>query len=379
MDSSLVSALWTAGAVIFAAVLLGWAAEAVEKFIAPGLALAILALLQTLPEYTVEAVIAWSRNTHLMVANLTGSLRLLLGFGWPMIFFIAAIAQLIRKKKLLRELELSGHQALETVFLIPAVVYFTFIWLKQTMSPIDGIILIGIFLWYIKAISKANTSKTDELDDSDLPFVVKKIVRAPKRARNISIIGLFILGGIVIFAVAHPFVESLKTLAVTWGMSQFLFIQWIAPFVSEFPEKTTAFIWASRSNKATTGMMNMVSSNLNQWLLLAGSLPLIFSISSGSYSTIEFDEFQRHEIILTVLQTAMVIACTWNSKINWWKVLLIFSLWIAGFFMPSARTFLIYVHMIALMLIVIISAIIQPIPNLFRKAIMATKNSGAHT
>ena len=92
MESVIISACINSLLVIFAAVLLGWAAEAAEKFIAPGLALALLALLQTLPEYTIEAVIAWSRNTHLMIANLTGSLRLLLGFGWPMIFIIAAVA-----------------------------------------------------------------------------------------------------------------------------------------------------------------------------------------------------------------------------------------------------------------------------------------------
>src|SRR3989338_10266082 len=130
MNPVLLSALLTAALVIFAAVLLGWAAEALEKFIAPGLALAILALLQTLPEYTVEAVIAWSRNTHLMVANLTGSLRLLLGFGWPMIFIIAAITHAIKTRTLLKSLELNPHQSLETLFLVPAVTYFLFIWLK---------------------------------------------------------------------------------------------------------------------------------------------------------------------------------------------------------------------------------------------------------
>src|SRR3990167_317163 len=134
MNPVLLSALLTAALVIFAAVLLGWAAEALEKFIAPGLALAILALLQTLPEYTVEAVIAWSRNTHLMVANLTGSLRLLLGFGWPMIFIIAAIVYGFKTKKLLRKLELNPHQSLETLLLIPPILYFVIIWLKGSMT-----------------------------------------------------------------------------------------------------------------------------------------------------------------------------------------------------------------------------------------------------
>lgn len=375
MNPVLLSAIITALLVIFAAVLLGWAAEALEKFIAPGLALALLALLQTLPEYTVEAVIAWSRNTHLMVANLTGSLRLLLGFGWPMIFIIAAIAHGIRRKQLLKSLELSPHQALETIFLIPAVVYFTFIWLKGTMTPVDGAILIAMFLWFIKAISRSKVTHEEEIESSDMPKVVKKIVRSSKAGRNFYIFALFAVGGIVIFLVAHPFVESLKSLAVSWGISEFLFIQWVAPFVSEFPEKTTAFMWAARLNKATTGMMNMVSSNLNQWMLLAGSLPLIFSISAGEYSTIIFDLHQREEILLTILQTAMVLACMWDAKVTWWEVMLIFSLWLIGFFIPAQRHHMIQVHLAAFIVIVIFSAIRQPVPEIFKRARDALRNN----
>ena len=51
----------------------------------------ILAWLQTLPEFAVEAVLAWKQQTHLLVANLTGALRLLTGLGWPMIYFVAAM------------------------------------------------------------------------------------------------------------------------------------------------------------------------------------------------------------------------------------------------------------------------------------------------
>jgi cation:H+ antiporter len=368
LDTVLFSAIFTALLVVFAAILLGWAAEALEKFIAPGLALALLALLQTLPEYTVEAVIAWSKNTSLMVANLTGSLRLLLGFGWPMIFFIAAISRAVRGRGFLRVLELSPHQALETMFLLPAVIYFMFIWIKGTMTPVDGVILIAMFLVFIKVISKAKVTATDEVEESDMPKVVKGIVNSSKRRRNFYIAGLFVVGGAAIFIVAHPFVESLKTLAVSWGISEFLFIQWVAPFVSEFPEKTTAFMWASRPNKATTGMMNMVSSNLNQWMLLAGSLPLIFSISSGAYSVIAFDAHQLEEIILTILQTAMVMACMWDAKITWWEVTLIFALWVVGFFFPMERAHLIYAHLVAFALIIVISFIYQPVPEIWRRA-----------
>src|SRR5437763_12215652 len=84
------SALWTFPSVLFSAIIIAWGAEAAQFLISQGLALAILAWLQTLPEFAVEAVIAWQAGkpggtTHLMTANFTGSLRLLVGLGWPMV------------------------------------------------------------------------------------------------------------------------------------------------------------------------------------------------------------------------------------------------------------------------------------------------------
>ena len=53
------SAAWTFPSVLGSAILISWAAEAAQFLISQGLALAILAWLQTLPEFAVEAAIAW--------------------------------------------------------------------------------------------------------------------------------------------------------------------------------------------------------------------------------------------------------------------------------------------------------------------------------
>src|SRR5512132_2477570 len=89
------SAIWTFPSILVSAFVIAWGAEAAQFLISQGLALAILAWLQTLPEFAVEAVIAWEAGkdpskTHLAIANFTGSLRLLVGLGWPMIYFVAA-------------------------------------------------------------------------------------------------------------------------------------------------------------------------------------------------------------------------------------------------------------------------------------------------
>ena len=91
--------------------MIAWAAEASQYFVAQGFALAILAWLQTLPEFAVEAVLAWHQQTHLLLANLTGALRLLTGIGWPLIYFTAAWFQRRRTGIPLRKIQLEIGRA----------------------------------------------------------------------------------------------------------------------------------------------------------------------------------------------------------------------------------------------------------------------------
>src|ERR1700694_4790044 len=100
------SIFWTAPSILVAAMLIAWAAESAQFFIAQGFALAILAWLQTLPEFAVEAVLAWKQQVPLLMANLTGALRLLTGLGWPMIYFTAALFHRRRQKEPLRSITL---------------------------------------------------------------------------------------------------------------------------------------------------------------------------------------------------------------------------------------------------------------------------------
>src|ERR671913_1943710 len=89
------TAIWTFPSILFSAFMIAWGAEAAQFMISQGLALAILAWLQTLPEFAVEAVIAWEAgsdpmqcfvanpppgcHSHLAIANYTGAIRLLIG------------------------------------------------------------------------------------------------------------------------------------------------------------------------------------------------------------------------------------------------------------------------------------------------------------
>src|SRR3954451_16079855 len=122
--------LWTTPAILVASLLITWGAESAQFFVAQGFALAILAWMQTLPEFAVEAVLAWKQQTSLLLANLTGALRLLTGLAWPMIYATAAFFYRRKYGRHLRSINLQAHHSVEVLGLTLPLVYITFIWWK---------------------------------------------------------------------------------------------------------------------------------------------------------------------------------------------------------------------------------------------------------
>jgi len=338
------SALWTFPSVLGSAMLIAWAAEAAQFLVSQGLALAILAWLQTLPEFAVEAVIAWQagetvRNstnvfeiqhaTALMTANFTGSLRLLVGLGWPMIYVTAAIFHRRQSRRRLREIKLEREHAVEVVFLFICIAYFVIVWWKGTLTMLDTALLsliYGVYLYFLNKIPPQEEEKMDELDR-----IPRFILRQRRALRNAIIVGLFAGGGLILYFAAHPFLDSLKAIAVGLGLSTFVFVQWVAPFLSEFPEKVSAFNWARRVTQAPLALMNMVSSNINQWTMLVAMLPIAYALALGQVGVITFDEHQRLEILLTIGQSLLGAVLLANMRFSWWEALLLFTLWLVQF------------------------------------------------
>jgi len=146
--------LWTAPAILLSAMLIAWAAESAQFFIAQGFALAILAWLQTLPEFAVEAVLAWHQQVPLLLANLTGALRLLTGLGWPMIYATAAYFHKRKYGKPLNEIVLEPEHCVEVVGLAAPLLYMTFVYFKASLTVWDGLALTLIYVAYLAVLSK---------------------------------------------------------------------------------------------------------------------------------------------------------------------------------------------------------------------------------
>jgi cation:H+ antiporter len=85
-----------------------------------------------------------------------------------------------------------------------------------------------------------------------------------------------------------------------------LLVQWLAPLASEAPEFIIAILLARRGN-ADDGIGALLSSKVNQWTLLVGSIPLAYLAGGGS-AALPLDSHQIAEVMLTATQTALGFA-----------------------------------------------------------------------
>jgi cation:H+ antiporter len=334
---------WPLIIVLLAAFVIGWAAETAETFISRALALSILAWLQTLPEFAVEASLAWSQQRNLMIANLTGSLRLLVGLGWPMIFFTHFYFQGMRRKVFIKQIDLGKEDSLSVLFLFLSVLYFLVIYFKGSLTCWDSLILILIYAAYLVILFKLPSHEVE--DPNDLPWIGKKILKLDRGAQILATVALFAVGGIALYLSVEPFIHTLEKWALAAGISTFVFIQWVSPFLSEFPEKLSAFNWARQKGKAPMAFMNMVNSNINQWTMLAAMIPIVFNISLGRFEPIVFDQQHSAELALTLAQSFLAGLVLLDLSFSLQEAALLFVLWLAQFIWADIRWEITYVYL----------------------------------
>ncbi|HET6374053.1 MAG TPA: sodium:calcium antiporter [Candidatus Polarisedimenticolia bacterium] len=355
----------TAEAVIFgvailgAAFLLSWAAEVAQKDISQGLAVAILALIAVLPEYAVDMVFAWNAAkdpsySHYALANMTGANRLLVGVGWPAVVILFAL----RFKKISVKLE-AAHRV-EIFFMGLATVYAIVLPLKGTLGLIDAFFFLAIFAFYAAKIMKA------EVHEPELIGPAAWLGKMSPVPRRISATGLLAFCGTVIFLSAEPFAHSLVEAGKGWGIDEFLLVQWLAPLASEAPEFIIALIWTFRGD-APAGLGALVSSKVNQWTLLVGTLPIVYSISLGGIGALHLDIVQEHELWLTAAQSLLAVAILANLSLSWYGALVLFVLFAAQLVFDHIRMQVSVIYVVLAVMLMVRDR--KSYPPLFKRAL----------
>jgi cation:H+ antiporter len=331
-----------AGAVIFgiavvgAAFLLAWGAEALELDVSRGLALAVLALIAVLPEYAVDFTFAWKAGSDpdtyapLALANMTGGNRLLIGIGWPLVVLLAAwrLRSIARRRgytgEVDTEVRLDRPHAIEVGFLVIATVYSLTLPLKSHLTLFDAAILVALYVAYAIRISRSPAEEPELVGPAQLFGALSQT------RRRVTVAVLLGYAALAIVLCAEPFAESLVETGEQFGVSTFLLVQWLAPLASEAPELLVAamFAWRLRTN---SGLGTLVSSKVNQWTLLVGTLPIVFVIAGGAMSGLPLDTRQREELFLTAAQSAFAVAVLVSRSISVREALALLGLFLGQF------------------------------------------------
>ncbi len=322
--------------VVGAAFLLAWGAEALQLDVSQGLALAVLALIAVLPEYAVDFTFALKagedphRYAPLALANMTGGNRLLIGIGWSLVVLLAAwrMTRIARAHQyqgpLDTDVTLDRPHAIEIAFLAVASIYSLTLPLKRTLNPVDTVVLVGLFVWYAARISRAPAEEPHLVGPAEL---VGRLSTARRRA----VVAIMLIGSAgVILISAEPFADALVTTGEEFGISTFLLVQWVAPLASEAPELLVAGLFAWRLN-TNAGLGALVSSKVNQWTLLVGTLPLVYSVAAGSLSGLPIDALQREELFLTAAQSVFAVAVLTNRSISAREAVSLMALFLTQF------------------------------------------------
>jgi cation:H+ antiporter len=350
-------------AIVAAAFLLSWAAEAAQVDISAGLAIALLALVAVLPEYAVDFVFTIQGGNDyaaygptclppgsteqstcgLALANMTGANRILVGVGWALVVLLAAF-RLRRDRRSDKDghgdggtqhesgkatrVTLNRTDAVPMVFLLLATVYSLFLPLRVSITLVDTVVLVGIFVAYSIRVAKAPA------EDPDLIGPSQWIGEKEPGPRRGWYIGLFVVAAAVILLCAEHFAESLVETGTELGISQFFLVQWVAPLASEAPELLVAGLYAWRL-KTTDALGTLVSSKVNQWSLLVGTLPIVFALSAGSFNGLPVDTEQREELLITAAQSLFAVALLVTLSITVWGAVSLLGLFVLQFVLAA--------------------------------------------
>jgi cation:H+ antiporter len=323
-----VAAVVSGAAIMGASFLLLWACDAAQSEVSQALALAAVALIAVLPEYSVDMYFTWQagRNpdgayAHYAIANMTGANRLLIGVAWGLIAVLCWI-------RFRRPARIEAERRLELFFLAAATLYAFAIPLKGTLAWYDGLVFLGLYVWYIVLAGRRPATECEAEGPAEL------LVALPRARRRAAVLGMFVFAGAVILASAEPFCEGLIGTGRLMHLSEFLLVQWLAPVASEAPEFVVAimFAWRGQSGMA---LGSLLSAKLNHWTLLVGMIPGVFAASHGTLAhPMPMGSFQMSELLLTAAQSALGIVLLASLELTLGGALLLFVLFAGQFVLP---------------------------------------------
>ena len=221
------------------------------------------------PEMVVSFISAFQGKAEMAIGNIVGSNI----FNTAMILGITAMISplIITKSNLKKDIPLN---ILVTVLLILLGLNFTFTGLgKDQLSRIDGIILLGIFAWYLWSSFRSDSA--DDEEESEI------------KNYSIGLSALMIVGGLAgLICGGKLFVNAATEIAKIFGVSdKFIAITVMAAGTS-MPELATCVV-AALKGRGQLALGNILGSNISNILLILGGSALISPLSFTGMSVVD--------------------------------------------------------------------------------------------
>src|SRR5205085_1733919 len=256
----------------------------------------------------------------------------LIGVGWSLVVFLAYRQWSKRgEPERAREIVLDRSHAVELTYLAAATAWSLFIALRRSITVVDAVVLVSLFVAYTVRISRAPAEEPELVGPA---LLLGSLGTARRRA---VVIAFFVLAAGAIVLCAERFAEALVGTGASLGVSEFLLVQWLAPLASEAPELLVAGLFAWRLN-TNGGLGTLVSAKVNQWTLLVGTLPVVFALTSGTHHGLPIDAAQREELLLTGAQSVFAVALLANLSLSVREALLLFGLFWGQFVLGAVMS-----------------------------------------
>ena len=281
-----------------ASFLLAWAADAGEAVFSGGLVLAVIALVTVLPEFVIEVHFAYTQQTELVTANLTGATRLLLTGATALPLAVAVVAR--RRGQVAASFRLAASRRLELGILLLASIFAIQIVIRGSIAIADGIILIALYVLYARRVQG-----TPEEEPAVLG-VPAGLLSLPPSYRRPVVAGLIVAAAAVVVAVANPFAEALLATGTSLGIDPYFLVQSVVPVATEAPEFVIVAVLVANRRPAQ-GLALFLAASVSQWTLALGALPFAYLAGGGSVS-MALSGNEQVEVAFTIAVTLFAVA-----------------------------------------------------------------------
>ena len=233
--------------------------------------LTIVGIGTSTPEMVVSYMSAFNGSTDLAIGNVVGSniLNTLLILG-----ITALISPLaITRDNLRKDIPLN---IAVTILLILLGLNKTFFGVgENTLSRLDGMVLLAIFVWYFISSFKSGKGSDGQNDEEGIV------------ERKIWVSALMIAGGLAGLVIGgRLFVDSATSLAKILGISEKFIAITIVAAGTSMPELATSIV-AAVKGKGQLALGNVLGSNIFNILLILGGSALIQPLSFASMTAVD--------------------------------------------------------------------------------------------